>query len=229
MESRRKLLEEWILVSTPNAKESIVASIQTNVLIPLDSAAVAGVKRQRGLRRKGATQSFSSLTLRRVIRVLVVDSDPEVADELAWWLHCCGHTPRIAYDAHSALRMAAAQHPQLVLLNLEMPYFDGCQVARQLRFDFPRNDCFIIGITWRTDEERRRQSIEAGIDLLLIKPVERLIVETLLMLESVRAHKLITSNTARLTDGDRLACKQRLNFLPWRQEHVAPANHGTGQ
>ena len=94
--------------------------------------------------------------------------------------------------------MAAKLHPQLVLLNLEMPHMDGCQVTRQLRLDFPKDECFIIGVTWRTDAERRSQSIQAGIDLLLIKPIELFLVETLLLLEMVRAQRLLASKSARL-------------------------------
>jgi two-component system CheB/CheR fusion protein len=148
------------------------------------------------------TCSNNLLLRQQALRVLVVDNDQEMADELAWWLHCCGHNPRIAYEGHDALRVAAKQQPQLVLLNLEMPHMDGCRVARQLRLDFPRNECLIIGVTWRTDEDRRRQSVEAGIDLLLIRPLDLWLVETLLMLESARTQRFQSQNTARLIGND---------------------------
>ncbi len=146
-----------------------------------------------------------SLSLgRRSLRVLIVDNDQDMADELGWSLHRGGHNPRVAYDGQSALRLAAKQHPHLVLMNVELPQMDGCQVAKQLRLDFPRSECFIIGITWRTDAQRRSQSIEAGIDLLLIKPVELFLMETLLQLETVRVQRLRAENTVRCIGNDDL-------------------------
>lgn len=138
------------------------------------------------------THNFS--LQRRALHVLIVNDDQEIADEFAWWLHCGGHNPIIAYDGQTALRMAAMQLPDLVLLNLELPQMDGCQVAKQLRIDLPLKNCFIIGITWRTDEERRSQSIEAGIDLLLVMPIEMFLMETLLLLEASRVQRLLTED-----------------------------------
>ncbi len=124
------------------------------------------------------------------LRVLVADGNQDSADELGWWLHRCGHDPSVVYDGPTALRVAAMHRPQVVLLHLEIPQMDGCRVAKQLRHDFPRWECLLIGITGRTDEARYRQSIESGVDLLLIEPYRLLILETLLSLESVRVQRV---------------------------------------
>lgn len=142
------------------------------------------------LSREKATRFRRMMVGRKGLRVMVVDNDQESADEIAWRLHCWGHDTVATYDGQSALRRAAVLHPQLVLINLEMPHFDGCQVTRQLRLDFRNDDCFIIGVTWRTDQKRRDESIRAGVDLLLVKPVRMMVVETLLMLECDRANRL---------------------------------------
>ena len=121
------------------------------------------------------------------LRVLVVDSDYDSVNQFAGWLRSRLSNLCVAYDKHSALRAAAYQHPHLVLLNLEMSYDEGCGVAKRLQHGFPENDCFIIATTWRKDAERRQESIEAGVGLLLVRPIELSTVETLLLLESERA------------------------------------------
>jgi CheY-like chemotaxis protein len=117
---------------------------------------------------------------RRMLQVLVVDDDQDTADGLVWLVRRWGHAVRIAYDGGIALQVAADQCPDVVLLDLEMPLMDGCQVATQLRLDLPKTECFIIVVTGDTDERGRRECLEAGIDLVLIKPVNSSIVETLL-------------------------------------------------
>jgi len=123
---------------------------------------------------------------RRKLRVLVVDDDHDTADTLARLVGHWEHSIRSAYDGVAALRQAAVQHPDVVLLDLTMPHMDGCQVARQLRLDFSTPDCFIIGFAGSCDERTRQKCSDAGIHMVLIKPVESFVVETLLMLECER-------------------------------------------
>ncbi len=134
---------------------------------------------------------------RRMLRVLVVDDEQDSADTLTWLVRCWGHSARSAYDGGIAVQMAVDQNPDVVLLDIAMPLTDGCQVARQLRLDLHK-DCLIIAITGHADEQCRRQCNEAGIDLVLIKPVDPSVVETLLMLEYVRVNRSQSDNTAGL-------------------------------
>jgi len=131
---------------------------------------------------------------RRVLRVLVVDHEQDTAGPFVSLVRRNGYAVRLA-DGLTTLRVAADQQPDVVLLDMEMPFVDGCQVARQLRMDFPRNECFIIATTGSADDASRQQSIQAGVDLLLIKPVDPSVVETLLLLESIRANQLHRNET----------------------------------
>jgi DNA-binding response OmpR family regulator len=115
-----------------------------------------------------------------------VDDDRDTTDALARLVVHWGHASRSAYDGFAALREAAVQHPDVVLVDINMPHLDGCQVARQLRLDFSKHECFIIGFGGDDEEITRQQCMDAGIDMVLIKPVESSVVETLLMLECER-------------------------------------------
>jgi CheY-like chemotaxis protein len=131
----------------------------------------------------------------RALRVLIVNDDQNAADALVGLIGRWGHAAHLAYEGLAALKVAAAQHPDVVLLDIETPLMDGCQIARQLRLDFSRKACFIIAVAEHADEQRRRQCSEAGIDLVLSKPVEPSVVETLLMLEYARVNRSHTDNT----------------------------------
>jgi len=131
---------------------------------------------------------------RRALRVLFVDDDHDTTDGLANLVRRWGHAVRGAYDGAAGLKIAAAQHPDVVLLDIAMPFMDGYQVARQLKLDFHKHDCFIIGITGETGFQRRQQCIDAGIDLVLTKPVDPSVIETLLMLECERVNRSPRTN-----------------------------------
>ena len=125
----------------------------------------------------------------RVLRVLVVDAEQNSANGLLRQVLNAGHDAHAAPAGHAALRVAAAWHPDVVLLDLETPLMDGCPVATHLRSDYSSEDCLIIAFAEWVDEARRKSCVEAGIDLLLSKPLDQDVVETLLMLECVRVNR----------------------------------------
>lgn len=124
-----------------------------------------------------------SATAPLLLRVLVIDDDRETADSLARLAREWGHEVRWAYDAGVGLKVAASDPPDLVLLDICMPQMDGCELAQQFRGDSHLKDCFLIAVTGRGDEAHRRRCRQAGIDLVLVKPVDPLILESLLVLE----------------------------------------------
>ena len=132
----------------------------------------------------------------RMLRVLVVDEERSSANALVR-LMCHGTRASLpALDRYSGVRVAAAQHPDVVLLDLDLPLKDGCQAARHLRSNGPSKDCLIVAIAERVDDARREQCREAGIDLLLVKPVDPEVVETLLLLECLRVNRIQADNRA---------------------------------
>ncbi len=119
----------------------------------------------------------------RVLQVLMVGDDRAAADELAQHVDRWGHSVRLAYDAVSALQAAAVQQPDVVLLDVSLPLEDGCQFVEQLRVELPPAKTFIItAVAQRPDAEHFEQTCAAGIDVLLVKPVDPSVMETLLML-----------------------------------------------
>ena len=137
-------------------------------------------------------------TSRGALRVLVIDADRDAADSIAESVSRWGHAVTLAYDGPTALKAAAVQHQDVVLLDVDMPLMDGRQVARQLRRDYPGDKSLIIGVASRADEQCHQRCWEAGIDLVLVKPVLPSVIETLLMLEAARTNRLQADTAAVL-------------------------------
>jgi two-component system, chemotaxis family, CheB/CheR fusion protein len=119
----------------------------------------------------------------RLLRVLVIDNDPDTVDAESRLARLWGHEVRQAYSGQDGLEIAIAFRPDLLLLDIGMPTMDGCDMARRLRLDSRLHHCFIVAVTGFADEVSRDQCSAAGIDLLLIKPVDSVILESLLALE----------------------------------------------
>jgi CheY-like chemotaxis protein len=113
-------------------------------------------------------------------RVLVVDDNVDAADSIAWLLQLGGHEVRVAYDGPTALLIAQAFRPQVVLLDIGMPGMDGYEVCRRLRQQPGTERAVLIALTgWGQDEDRRRSG-EAGFDHHFVKPVEPSALQKLL-------------------------------------------------
>jgi DNA-binding response OmpR family regulator len=100
-------------------------------------------------------------------RVLVVDDDPTVAEVVTRYLEREGFAVEAAADGADALSRAAAEAPDLVLLDLMLPGLDGLEVCRRLREMAPVP---IIMLTALGDESDRVAGLELGADDYIAKP-----------------------------------------------------------
>jgi CheY-like chemotaxis protein len=112
------------------------------------------------------------------VRVLVVDDHWASVESMARFLRLYGHEVQTALKGVSALKIAKALPPDVVLLDITMPDMDGFEVARQLRQMLPAN-VLIVALTALGLPEDRKRCFEAGFDLHLLKPVNPSQVESL--------------------------------------------------
>jgi PAS domain S-box-containing protein len=109
---------------------------------------------------------------RSALRILVVDDNVDAADSLTMLLQLAGHEVRTAHDGPTALLIAQAFHPEVVLLDIGMPGMDGYEVARRLRQQPQGQAAHLVALTGWGQETDRRRSTEAGFDYHLVKPVQ---------------------------------------------------------
>lgn len=99
--------------------------------------------------------------------ILVVDDEPQIVQLVRDYLEHGGFKVLTAADGPSALRTAATQRPDLVILDLGLPGVDGLDVTRSLR----RNgEVPIIMLTARTEESDKLVGLELGADDYVTKP-----------------------------------------------------------
>jgi two-component system alkaline phosphatase synthesis response regulator PhoP len=100
-------------------------------------------------------------------RVLVVDDDAKTVELVKLYLNRDGYKVEVAYDGLEALRLAREVRPDLIVLDLMLPGYDGLQVCRTLRQE---SDVPIIMLTARTTEEDKLKGLGLGADDYVTKP-----------------------------------------------------------
>jgi PAS domain S-box-containing protein len=114
------------------------------------------------------------------LRVLVVDDNVDAAESLALMLRLWGDEVLTVHDGPAALLAAAAQRPDVVLLDIGMPGMDGYEVARRLRADPAQAGAVLVAVTGWGQADDRRRSQEAGFAFHLTKPVDPGVLEEFL-------------------------------------------------
>ncbi|MGZ8222008.1 MAG: PAS domain-containing protein, partial [Methylobacter sp.] len=105
------------------------------------------------------------------LRILVVDDNRDAAQSLSLLLTSEGHTVWLAYDGHTALEVALAERPQVVLLDIGLPGMDGYAVARALRQHPALKMAHLIAVSGYGQQGDREQAKTAGFNGYLVKPV----------------------------------------------------------
>ena len=99
--------------------------------------------------------------------ILVVDDDPSIREVVRFALEKAGFSTIEASDGKQALEEFAEHAPQLIVLDILMPEFDGTEVCRRIR---RTSDVPIIFLSSRDDEIDRVLGLELGGGDYVTKP-----------------------------------------------------------
>jgi DNA-binding response OmpR family regulator len=108
-----------------------------------------------------------------VARILVIEDDLTFLELLRVHLSGAGHAVEVAEDAAVGLRAIVLNPPDLVLLDLNVPYLHGFEVLEALRSDPLTRSIPVVIITGRDDEQTYDEARRIGADAYLTKPVQR--------------------------------------------------------
>lgn len=106
-------------------------------------------------------------------KVLVVDDTPDMARLMARAMEAQGYEASVARDGRSALRMAAAERPDVVLLDVMMPEMSGIEVLRHLKEDAELRAIPVILVTANSEDADVVDGLDAGAQDYLTKPFRR--------------------------------------------------------
>ncbi len=103
-------------------------------------------------------------------RILVVDDEPDITALVAYHLAKAGYRVSTASNGTDALRAAAEQRPDVIVLDLMLPGLSGLDVLQALRKQDETRDVGVILLTARREEADRIRGLSLGADDYLTKP-----------------------------------------------------------
>ena len=83
-----------------------------------------------------------------------------------------GYTVLIAVDGAEGVRLAQAEKPDLILMDMSLPVLDGWEATRRLKTDPQTQSITIVALTAHAMAGDREKAIAAGCDDYDTKPVE---------------------------------------------------------
>ena len=126
-----------------------------------------------------------------VRRVLCVDDNWDVAESTIELLRLVGFEAVACSDGAHALAVAPDFHPDVCLIDFNLPHMDGDELLGHLRALLAGRAVLFVAVTARGDDEARRRTAAAGFAVHLVKPVDprdllRVVDEPLQALEAGR-------------------------------------------
>jgi CheY-like chemotaxis protein len=104
--------------------------------------------------------------------VLLVEDHPlnlELAQDI---LEARGYEVWAAGNAAECFARLENGHPDLILMDIQLPGMDGLQITRALRADPATRDLLIVAMTAHAMAEDRARVLAAGCDGYLVKPIQ---------------------------------------------------------
>ncbi len=105
------------------------------------------------------------------LRILLVEDNAGAREMLKALLELDGHEAETASDGRRGVEMIEFQKPDVALIDIGLPGFDGYQVARRIRANPANAGTYLIALTGYGQPEDRRNALESGFDEHLVKPL----------------------------------------------------------
>lgn len=103
------------------------------------------------------------------IKVLVVDDDANISELLRLYLEKDGFSVITCEDGKKAIALHNSENPDIILLDIMLPGFDGWQVCREIR---KTSDVPIIMVTAKSETFDKILGLELGADDYVSKPFD---------------------------------------------------------
>ncbi|WP_112478055.1 GGDEF domain-containing protein [Vibrio variabilis] len=122
------------------------------------------------------------------MKILLVDDAQLERMQLQIRLKQLGHEVEVAASGREALALYPTFDPELVLLDISMPEMDGFEVASEIRQRYEADWIPIIFLSSHDEPEMIAKAIDAGGDDYLVKPVNKIVLQSKLIAMQRIAH-----------------------------------------
>ena len=103
-------------------------------------------------------------------KILAVDDERHIVRLVEVNLQRAGYEVVTAYDGREALEKVKSENPDLVVLDVMMPYMDGFEVLKNLKSDPETADLPVIMLTAKAQDADVFRGWQSGVDCYLTKP-----------------------------------------------------------
>jgi len=103
--------------------------------------------------------------------ILVVDDAEDSREAMGYWLSAEGYRVATAKDGFDGMRKAASLHPDLILMDLNMPGMDGVETTRFLKRHGSTSNIPVFAVTGESVMDDRDRARRKGFDAVFMKPV----------------------------------------------------------
>ena len=103
-------------------------------------------------------------------KILAVDDERHIVRLVEVNLQRAGYEVVTAYDGREALEKVKAENPDLVVLDVMMPYMDGFEVLKNLKADPVTAEIPVIMLTAKAQDADVFRGWQSGVDCYLTKP-----------------------------------------------------------
>jgi two-component system, cell cycle response regulator DivK len=113
-------------------------------------------------------------------RILIVDDNATNLKLVAYLMKANGYTVDTALDAESAIVAIRNHHPDVILMDIQLPGIDGLELTRRLKADPATRDIVIVAVTAYAMKGDQAKALAAGCDDYITKPIDtRTLPETI--------------------------------------------------
>jgi len=104
--------------------------------------------------------------------ILIADDEPAMARTLQMHLESKGYVVTVALDGREALQQLDAGRPDLIILDVSMPYASGFEVLEIIRDSPDTRSIPVIIVTAKASDPDIVQGWRSGADCYLTKPID---------------------------------------------------------
>lgn len=104
-----------------------------------------------------------------IARILIVDDDENICEVIKMYLESSGYETEVVYNGRDAIEKFNTYKPDLMVLDIMLPYVDGIDVLKAIRKD---SETPVILLTAKGETFDKVLGLELGADDYMVKPFE---------------------------------------------------------